>query len=60
MNIFEAFIMMNLGHVVKTSDGTWYKKEGNVLVDSENKGKTWYTTEELIFDSLSEQWELVE
>lgn len=60
MNIFEAFNMMSLGHVVKDNDGTWFKKEGNVLVDSENKGKTWYTTEELIFNSSNERWELVE
>ncbi|MFE6075650.1 hypothetical protein ACFVQB_14355 [Paenibacillus sp. NPDC057886] len=60
MNIFEAFNMMNLGHIVKDSYGNWFKKEGNTLVDSENQGKTWYPTDEFQFGYINQEWELVE
>lgn len=59
VNIFEAFHQMNLGNIVKDSYGYWFKKEGDLLVDSVDEGKTWFPTDEFKYNNINQEWQLV-
>ncbi|GAV11417.1 hypothetical protein [Paenibacillus sp. NAIST15-1] len=59
MNVFEAFNLMNAGHIVKDDYGYWFKKDDNQLIDSIDEGKTWHPTEEFKYGYINQKWHLV-
>lgn len=59
MNIFEAFELLNKGHIVRDDYGIWFRKDGVKLVDSIDDGKNWYETDELKYGYINSTWHLV-